>query len=90
MTSILVDIHVAEAQVEHMGLMADTSLVYFKKLQQDIFKKHKITQKDFYNSYDYYTDNVSELDKIYERVVDSLSVREVQADKINPPLKRPE
>lgn len=79
MTAILVDIHVAESRVENMGLPHDTGTVYYQKLQQDIFKKHQVKPDAFYKSYDYYVTNVSELDKIYEKVVDSLSVKEVEA-----------
>lgn len=85
MTSILVDVHVAEARIESMGLMLDTGAVHYKKLQQEIFKKHNISEKTFQKSYKHYLDNVSELDKIYEKVVDSLSLAETKAGAISPP-----
>ena len=89
MTNMLVDIHVAEAQVDHMGLISDTSAVYFKKAQAEIFKKNKVTEKQFHKSYDYYLHNVSELDKIYAKVVDSLSLKEVEAtNKLNTPVPK--
>ena len=78
MTSMLVDLHVAEARVERLGMITDTAAIYYKKAQQEIFKKNKVTEKQFYKSYDYYLHNVSELDKIYARVVDSLSLKEVE------------
>ena len=84
MTGILFDVHVAEAQVENMGLVLDTSNIVFKNEQKKIFKKHKISEKEFYNSYNYYLDNVGELDKIYEKVVDSLSFSEVKASGPKP------
>lgn len=79
MTAILVDIHIAESRIENMGLPYDTGAVYYQRLQQQIFKKHQVAPDKFFNSYDYYVRNVSELDKIYEKVVDSLSVKEVEA-----------
>lgn len=79
MTSILVDIHVAEARVERLGITTDTAAVHFRKLQQEVYRKHQITEEQFNKSYNYYMHNVSELDKIYEKVVDSLSVNEVEA-----------
>jgi hypothetical protein len=79
MTAILVDIHIAEARIENLGLPQDTGSVHYQRLQQELFKKHKITADRFYKSFDYYVTNVSELDKIYEKVVDSLSVKEVEA-----------
>ena len=79
MTSMLVDLHVAEAQVDRMGVVTDTAAMYYKKAQQEIFNKNKVTEKQFYKSYDYYLHNVSEMDKIYAKVIDSLSLKEVQA-----------
>ncbi|MDB5260856.1 MAG: hypothetical protein JWQ14_137 [Adhaeribacter sp.] len=81
MTGILFDLHVAEARIERMGIMLDTGAVYYKELQGRILKKHGISQAEFYKSYDYYLQNVSELDKIYEKVIDSLTVQEVEFDK---------
>jgi hypothetical protein len=81
MTAILVDIHIAETQVENMGLPHDTAMIFFQNQQQEIFKKHQVEAQDFFRSYDYYVTNVSELDKIYEKVVDSLSVKEVEASR---------
>lgn len=78
----MVDIHIAESRIETMGLVSDTAAVYYKNMQQEIFKKHQITEDQFYKSYNYYLDNVSELDKIYEKVVDSLSVTEVEATRL--------
>lgn len=79
MTAILVDVHIAESRVESMGLPHDSALVFFQHQQRQIFKKHRVPADQFFRSYDYYVTNVSELDKIYEKVVDSLSVKEVEA-----------
>lgn len=79
MTAILFDIHVAESRVENMGLPHDSALAFFQRQQQQIFEKHQVPAQKFFRSYDYYVKNVSELDKIYEKVIDSLSVKEVEA-----------
>lgn len=87
MTAILVDIHIAESRIENMGLPHDTGSVYFQKQQQEIFKRHQVSADKFFKSYDYYVTNVSELDKIYEKVVDSLSVKEVEAAALQKPVQ---
>ncbi|MGV3504173.1 MAG: DUF4296 domain-containing protein [Adhaeribacter sp.] len=79
MTGILVDIHILESRIETLGLPHDTASNYFRTQQQEIFRKHQVKADKFFKSYDYYVTNVSELDKIYEKVVDSLSVKEVEA-----------
>ena len=81
MTGILVDIHILESRLETMGLPHDTASNYFRTQQQEIFKKHQVAADKFFKSYDYYVSNVSELDKIYEKVVDSLSMKEVEAQQ---------
>ncbi|MGV3588851.1 MAG: DUF4296 domain-containing protein [Adhaeribacter sp.] len=88
MTGILFDLHVAEARIERMGIMLDTAAIYYKQLQGRILKKHGVNQKQFYISYDYYLHNVSELDKIYEKVIDSLMVQEVEFDKRRDTLQK--
>lgn len=85
MTDILLDIHIAEARIENMGLPYDTSAVYYQQQQEEIFKKHQVSADKFFKSYDYYVDNISVLDKIYEKVVDSLSVKEMEA--VTPPME---
>ena len=79
LTSILIDMHIAEARVEANGFSADTAMAVYNNLKQDIYKKHNITEAHFQESYDYYLTNLSKLDKIYETVIDSLSMREVKA-----------
>lgn len=81
MTGILVDIHILESRLETMGLPHDTASNYFRTQQEEIFRKHQVAADKFFKSYDYYVTNVSELDKIYEKVVDSLSMKEVEAQQ---------
>ena len=78
LTSILADIHIAEAQVENMGLTPDTAKVAFNRLQKEVLKKHGVSKKNFDKTYSYYLNNLNQLDKIYEALVDTLGMREVQ------------
>lgn len=89
MTAILVDIHILESRIETLGLPHDTASNYFRAQQQQIFKKHQVKADKFFRSYDYYVTNVSELDKIYEKVVDSLSMKEVEAQTPAAPQPAP-
>jgi hypothetical protein len=79
LTSILADIHIAEAQLETVHLGVDTAKVVFEQMQLDILKKRGVSKKDFDKTYDYYLNkNLSALDKIYEGLVDTLGMREVK------------
>ena len=79
LTSILADIHIAESRVELMRVSPDTANVIFKRLQEEIFQKHQVNQAEFTKTYDYYLNNINALDKIYEGLVDTLGMREIQA-----------
>ncbi|MFC5270363.1 DUF4296 domain-containing protein [Adhaeribacter terreus] len=78
LTSILADIHIAEAQVEEMRLSPDTAKVMFNRLQADVLKKYGVSEKQFTKTYTYYLNNLKDLDKIYEGLIDTLAMREVQ------------
>ena len=77
-TSILADIHIAESRVELMRVSPDTADVVFRRLQKEIFKKHKVSEAEFNKTYDYYIDNIAALDKVYEGLIDTLTMREVR------------
>ena len=46
-------------------------------LSQHLIKKYKITQYDFDATLDYYFDNLEELDILYQEIIDSLIVLEI-------------
>jgi predicted secreted protein len=77
MTSILIDLHLAEALVlESRYHSEDTAKVEYAKLEKDVFKKHQTDSVTYAKSYQYYAEDVVELNKIYNTVVDTLSQRE--------------
>ncbi|QHL86203.1 DUF4296 domain-containing protein [Nibribacter ruber] len=78
MTSVLLDVHLAEARIGRTILQYDTSRMVFKHVQKEILKKHQLTDSSFRHSYDYYLDNPALLDRIYEKVLDSLSLMEAK------------
>ncbi|MFD3000982.1 DUF4296 domain-containing protein [Pontibacter toksunensis] len=76
MVRILADIHTVEALIEQNISYPDTALMVFNKQQSEILKKHGVKQEDFKATYNYYLNHIAEMDKLYEVVVDTLSVRE--------------
>ncbi|PSR52914.1 DUF4296 domain-containing protein [Adhaeribacter arboris] len=76
MTRIMIDVHLAEAQIENAGLPLDSGEAVYRKMHREILRKHQVKEADFNNSYQYYLRNLNGLDKIYEKVIDSLTVRE--------------
>ncbi|MDX5345969.1 MAG: DUF4296 domain-containing protein [Hymenobacteraceae bacterium] len=79
MTNILIDVHIAEALTEIHVPLYDSAQVMYERQEKQILKKHQVSEPQFRTSYDYYLKQEEVLDKIYERVIDSLSMMEVKA-----------
>ena len=82
MVRILADIHTTEALIERNVSYPDTGLVLFADKHAEILKKHEVEKQAFEDTYRYYLRHLQEMDKLYEVVVDTLSVRESQAEAI--------
>jgi hypothetical protein len=77
MTEILIDIHVAEAQVSHLNLRSyDSMQVAYNGFERDIFQKYRVDSTSYNQSYQYYLRNPKLMEEIYTAVVDSLALRE--------------
>jgi hypothetical protein len=97
MVRILADIHLAEAQVESTVAYPDTALMAFGKLQNNIWKKHGVTEDQFRDTYNFYSKNIKEMDRLYEIITDTLIAREAkyatkggsdpESDEINPEIE---
>lgn len=79
MVQILADIHTAEALIEQKAVYPDTALLSFNYAEKKIFERYNVTEQDFRQTYRFYSDNVREMDKLYEVVIDTLSMRETKA-----------
>lgn len=86
MRAVLVDVHLAEgaSQVRNIPV-AD-----FNKYQKDqlliILRFHHLDEKQFMDSYQYYSDHPAKLGLIYEGVINELS--KLQAESVNGNLKK--
>jgi hypothetical protein len=76
MVSIWIDIHIAESKVMQINQTTDSARALFQYYKSEILKKQKVDKEIFGKSYQYYMDNIKEMDAIYAIVVDSLSLRE--------------
>lgn len=77
MSEMLVRIHLAESKSSNSMLPSDSAIFYYKTLEDSIFTKYGVSKEQYIESYMYYMKNVEKMDKIYTRVIDSLSMREV-------------
>lgn len=77
MVALLIDMHIAEARIANLSVRRDSSIYLFEIMEDSLYKKHGIAHDSIYlASYEYYLNNLGEMDKIYSAVVDSLSLRE--------------
>ena len=74
----MIDIHLVEAAVSIKNLPRDSSVLVYSLYEKDVFKKHNISDSTYKKSFDFYTSRPALMDKLYEMVVDSLSLREEQ------------
>ena len=79
MTSILVDVHLAEAAMTLNNSQRDTAKVM--EYYDFIYKNHNTTKKQFTESYNFYLANPELLNKIYDDVLIELSKKQTEAVK---------
>jgi hypothetical protein len=76
MVSIFIDMHIVESQISSLNLKRDSSRLLFKHYEQKVLEKHNVNDSLYQESYNYYLYNVNDMEKIYDAVIDSLSLRE--------------
>lgn len=70
MIQILADIHRLEGHVNNMNIQnTDTLSFIYRKMESDIFKKHKIDTAAYFKSYKYYLVDPQEFTDLYGEVV---------------------
>lgn len=75
MTKLLIQIHIVESKTISGGLPLDTALVMYKTYYKRIMDSYKLDTATVNRSFKYYSQHPEATNKIYERVVDSLSLR---------------
>jgi len=76
MVEVLIDIHLTEGVMSAMPVSYDSSKVLYNLLEMDVFLKHEVSDSVFTQSMLYYLRDPGEMERIYSRVIDSLTVRE--------------
>ncbi len=76
MIEYLIDLQITEAKIAALDLPEDTVKKFYGEIQQQLYRKHNITDSVYYKSLSYYLYTVKQMEDIYSAVVDSLSLRE--------------
>jgi len=77
MAECLIEFHLAEARMQGANLATDKAQQYFLPKEKELLAKYN-GDSLFLRSYQYYLLHPKELEAIYDRVIDSLSLREVR------------
>ncbi len=76
LSALLIDIYLAEAVADELPLPKDSSITYFFPYEQKLLKKKNIPDSVLKKTYAYYLSHPKEFEKVYDIVIDSLTVRE--------------
>lgn len=75
MTSLLVEVYLAESRISLQNIAKDSGYRYFVPFEDSLLRKRAISDSALRKSYEYYLSHPAELEKIYAAVVDSLNLR---------------
>lgn len=79
MTSLLIDLHLAEAKTSYTNVRSADSLeMLYRNYEYAIFEEHGVTDSAYLHSYEYYLDHMEQMEEIYTAIVDSFSVMNSQ------------
>jgi hypothetical protein len=81
-SALLVDVYMAEAKLETLPLVKDSSIKYFLPFEEKLLKKKGIADSVLRETYAYYMAHPKEFEQIYDSVIDSLALREQRTGKI--------
>ncbi|MBV6641498.1 MAG: DUF4296 domain-containing protein [Cyclobacteriaceae bacterium] len=76
MTEVLMEIHLLEAKIQKLYLPLDSGMVVFKHYETKLLEDLGVTQETYDKSLIYYVDHSEDLGKIYDRIVDSLMLKQ--------------
>jgi len=80
MVEILVDIHMAEGMASSLPIPYDSSKKIYPLLEKEVFAKHEVSDSVYRESFEYYLRDLKTMERIYERTIDSLLLKEKTGD----------
>ncbi|RIW12037.1 DUF4296 domain-containing protein [Algoriphagus lacus] len=81
MVKVLIDIQLTEGIVSALPIPYDSSQVLYSVLEKEVFSKHGVEDSVFTKSMLFYLEDAKKMDRIYGRVIDSLTVLETTPGK---------
>jgi len=92
-SKVLVEVYLAEARMSSTSLSRDSAIKIFAPYEEKLFHQLGLPDSVVRETYQYYIDNPEQLEKIYDSVIDTLSLREkklrTKASEKLPEKKKP-
>jgi len=82
MAAVIVDIYLAEARLNGSLMVRDSARQVFKPYEDKLLAQKGVNDSTLKKSYEYYLDHSSELEKIYDSVIDTLALREQRVKRL--------
>lgn len=79
LVNIMIEFYLAESRLGKLSITRDSARKLFAPFEESVLKKYEVSDSALSNTYQYYFDHPAEMEKIYEVVLDSLSLRERKA-----------
>ncbi len=84
MVNVLIDIQLTEGIVSSLPVAYDSSRVLYSLMERDVFVKHAVEDSVFTQSMLYYLEDADKMNRIYTRIIDSLTVDQaIPPDSLN-------
>ena len=81
LADLLVEFYLAEGRLNTEPISRDSAMKLFLPFEQSVMKRRHVTDEGLRETYKYYLDNPLEFEKVYDAVIDSLSLRETRANR---------
>jgi len=76
LSKLMVERYLAEARISGKNMVKDSAMKYFVPFEEKLKAKHGVSDSTMRITYQYYISHSGELEKIYDSVIDTLSLRE--------------
>lgn len=77
---MLMDFYLVEARLSMVTPSRDSAMKLFVPFEDSLMRKFNVTEESMKKTYYWYLEHPEELGQVYDRVIDSLSIREHRAN----------
>ncbi len=79
LAELMVEIYTGEARMTNLLLANDSAINLFRPFEESLLKKKGIPDSIIKMTFSYYVDHPVELERVYDVIIDTLSLREQKA-----------